>query len=262
MGFSLRESWNRISEDYQRRSRIGTDDIYYGDFILGEKQLKLLGEAKGKRILEIGCGGGQNSIVLAKQGANVSGVDFSEKQIAYARALARKEKVQVDFQVGDMQNLSQFSDNTFDVVLTTVSLLYVENLFKTMSEVNRVLKSGGVFLFSEGHPMAEGELIRYRGRKVYAISSYFRRRKIFWEDKLSNGTKVKMYSYHRPLEDYFDALLQNGFSIERYLEPQRLPKSKLSPREKEKIEKSSEARKDYESMKLVPFWFIIKARKM
>jgi ubiquinone/menaquinone biosynthesis C-methylase UbiE len=262
MKISLRESWNKISEDYQRRSKIGTDDIYYGDFISGEKELKLLGDVKGKRILEIGCGGGQNSIVLAKQGANVCGIDFSENQIAYAKALAKREKVHVDFWVSDMQDLSRFSDNSFDIVLTTVSLLYVENLHKTMSEVNRVLKGGGVFVFSEGHPMAEGRLIRFKGRNVYAISNYFKRRRIFWEDKLSNGTKVKMYSYHRPLQDYFEALLQNGFSIERYLEPQRLPKSKLPPRQKEKIEKSREARKDYESMRLVPFWFIVKARKI
>lgn len=258
---SVKASWNRISEDYQRRSKIPTDDVYYGDFILSEKELKLIGEVKGKRVLEIGCGGGQNSVALAKKGAIVSGIDASEKQITYAKALARKEQVDADFFVGDMQDLSRFSDGTFDLVITAISLLYVESLERTFSEVYRVLKDGGIFVFSEGHPFAEGKLIRYKGKTVYAVTDYFKRRKVFWVDRLSDGTRVKMYSYHRPLQDYFEALLENGFLIQKYLEPERLPKSELAKLDREKLETSREAKRDFQSMGLVPFWFIVQAKK-
>jgi len=258
---SLKASWNRISEDYQRRSMIRTDDVYYGDFIPSEKRLQLIGNVKGKRVLEIGCGGGQNSIALAKQGVIVSGIDFSERQIAYAKALARKEKVDVDFTVVDMQDLSRFTGNAFDVVITSVSLLYVESLDRTFAEVSRVLRDGGVFVFSEGHPFAEGKLIRYKDKSVYAVTDYFKRRKVFWVDKLQDRTRVKMFSYHRPLQDYFEALLKNGFLILKYLEPERLAKSRLPKLDREKLRVSKEARKDYQSMGLVPFWFIIKAKK-
>ena len=258
---SLKTRWDRISENYQRRSKIGTEDIHYGEFIHGERELQLLGDVKGKRVLEVGCGGGQNSIVLAKRGAVVSGIDISKNQIAYAKRLASKEGVRVDFRVGDMQNLSRFPDCTFDLVMTAFSLLYVKSLYKTFAEVHRVLREGGTFVFSEGHPCAEGKLIQHEGKNVYAIRDYFRRRKIYWEDKLPGGTKVKMFSYHRPLQDYFEALLKNGFTIDRYLEPERLPKGKLLEKERESINKSREAREDYVSFGLVPFVFIIKAVK-
>ncbi|MFX1286438.1 MAG: class I SAM-dependent methyltransferase [Promethearchaeota archaeon] len=63
----------------------------------GEKELGLLGNVKGKRILELGCGGGQNSIVLAKWGAKVIGLDISEIQLECANILAKKEGVRVDW---------------------------------------------------------------------------------------------------------------------------------------------------------------------
>jgi len=258
---SLKARWNKISEDYQRKSKIGTEDIHYGEFIHGERELQLLGDVKGKRVLEIGCGGGQNSIVLAKKGAAVSGIDFSRNQIAYAKRLAKEEGVKVDFHIGDMQDLSRFPDNTFDLVMTAFSLLYVKSLEKTFAEVHRVMKEGGVFVFSEGHPFAEGKLIQHEGKKVYAIRDYFKRRKIFWEDKLPEGTRVKMFSHHRPLQNYFEALLKNNFKIVRYLEPERLPKDKLLRMEQESLKKIREARDDYVSFGLVPFVFIIKAVK-
>jgi len=258
---SLKSSWNKISEDYQRRSKIPTDDVYYGDFIPSERELKLIGEVNGKRVLEIGCGGGQDSIALAKQGAIVSGIDFSKKQITYAKALAEKEQVNVDFFVGDMQDLSRFSDNIFDLVVTAVSLLYVKSLNRIFAEVYRVLKDGGLFVFSEGHPFAEGKLIRYKGKSVYAVTEYFKRRKVFWVDELSDGSRVKMYNYHRPLQDYFEVLLKNGFVIQRYLEPERLPMTRLQRLDLEKLKTSRAAKKDYQSMEHVPYWFIIKSIK-
>jgi len=258
---SLKTRWNKISEDYQRRSKIGTEDIHYGEFIHSERELQLIGDVKGKRVLEIGCGGGQNSIVLAKKGAIVSGIDFSKNQIAYAKRLAKKDEVKVHFHVGDMQDLSRFADRTFDLVMTAFSLLYVKNLDKTFAEVHRILKNGGVFVFSEGHPCAEGKLIQHEGQNVYAIRDYFKRRKVYWDDKLPDGTSVKMFSYHRPLQDYFDALLENGFTIVQYLEPERLPKRKLLGKERESLKKIREAREDYVSFGLVPFVFIVKAVK-
>jgi len=258
---SLKARWNRISENYQRKSRIGTEDVHYGEFIHGERGLRLMGDVKGKRALEIGCGGGQNAIVLAKKGAVVSGIDFSRNQIAYAKRLAKMEGVKVDFHVGDMQDLSRFPDGTFDLVMTAFSLLYVKSLDKTFAEVYRVLKDGGVFVFSEGHPCAEGKLIQHQGKNVYAVRDYFKRRKVYWEDKLPDGTKVKMFSYHRPLQDYFEALLKNGFKISRYLEPERLPRGRLLETERGSLRKIREAREDYVSFGLVPFVFIIKAVK-
>jgi len=91
LSFSLKEGWNRISADYQRKTKIPTDDVYWGEFVASERQLKMLGNLKVKKILEICCGGAQNSIALSKQGAEAYGIDLSRSQILYGKQLARNE---------------------------------------------------------------------------------------------------------------------------------------------------------------------------
>jgi len=87
---SARKGWNIVSKGYQEKTRISLEDVHYGPTSPGELELKLLGNVKEKHVLEVGCGGGQNSIVLAKWGAKPVGLDVSEEQIKYAKQLARK----------------------------------------------------------------------------------------------------------------------------------------------------------------------------
>ncbi len=66
---SVERGWNIISSACQRKTGISLKDVHYGPISPGEVDLKLLGNVKGKDVLEIGCGGGQNAIVLKKWGA-------------------------------------------------------------------------------------------------------------------------------------------------------------------------------------------------
>ena len=113
------EGWNIISKGYQKKIRISLEDVHYGPISPGESELKLLGDVKGKDILEIGCGGGQNTIVLAKWGARSVGLDISEEQVKFARKLAQKNKVSTPFFVGNMEHLTMFKDESFDIVLSS-----------------------------------------------------------------------------------------------------------------------------------------------
>ena len=113
---SARKGWNTIANDYRSSIRISLDDVHYGPISPGEKELKLLGEVEGKDILEIGCGGGQNAIALAKWGANSVGLDISEEQIKLAKTLASEQSVEVSFHVGNMENMTMFSDESFDII--------------------------------------------------------------------------------------------------------------------------------------------------
>jgi ubiquinone/menaquinone biosynthesis C-methylase UbiE len=240
--------------------RIPTNDVYWGEFVASEKKLGILGDVRGKRILEIGCGSAQNSIALAKWGAHVCAVDFSRMQVRHAHRLAKTDDVEVGLSVGDMNKLP-FRNETFDMVITAVSLQYVQDLVVAFSEVNRVLPGSGHFVFSGMHPLSQGKLARYRGRPVVAVSGYFRRRTIRWSEMLENGTKVRMYEYYRTLRDYFEALAENGFVIERYLELERSGKCALHPLDIEDIRRRPDARELYTLMKEVPYWFVLKARK-
>src|SRR6266849_2419262 len=89
-------SWDRFSAAYQKGAQLPTDVAHYGPDIPTEADLRLLGDLKGKRVLELGCGGAQCSIAFAKQGAIAIGVDFSAEQIAYARRLADREGVKIE----------------------------------------------------------------------------------------------------------------------------------------------------------------------
>ncbi|MEM3596541.1 MAG: class I SAM-dependent methyltransferase [Candidatus Bathyarchaeia archaeon] len=115
----------------------------------------------------LGCGGGQNAIVLAKWGAKSVGLDVSEEQIKYAMRLAKKENVNVKFYIGSMEDLSMFQGESFDIVLSSFGIGYAENLAKTFHEVFRVLRKSGLFVFADVHPIANrGRTIRYGKRRI------------------------------------------------------------------------------------------------
>lgn len=225
-----------------------------------ERRLGILGDVSGKRILEIGCGGAQNSIALSKWGARAIGLDLSSRQILYGRRLARKEKVEVPLILGNMETLP-FKDGTFDIVTTAISLLYVPDLMTTVGEVNRVLAEDGFFAFSMEHPLNEGKLIRFRGKPAVVVRDYFKRRIVRWTDRLPDGSRVRMHSYYRTLQDYLDALTANGFVLERYVELERLEESALNALDRAQLKTDKKARRLYRFMKEAPLWVVIKARK-
>lgn len=249
-----------ISENYQQRSGIPTDDVYWGDFVATESQLRILGDINGKRILEIGCGGAQNSIALSKRGARTLGVDLSRKQILYGKWLMRNKAEEVSLLVCNMEKLP-FKSESSDVVMTAVSLHYAPDLNAVVAEASRVLVKNGCFTFSAAHPFSEGKLVKYRGKSAVALRNYFNRRVVRWIHKLPDGSRVKMHSYYRTLQDYFDTLIENGFVIERYVELERLEEGMLHPLDKDKIRNMREAKQQYKIMKEVPHWIIFKVRK-
>ena len=104
-----------------------------------------LPEEKNLKILDVGCGAGFFSILLAKEGYQVTGIDLTPDMIKNARLLAEEEKVSCEFQVMDAEN-PEFTDETFDVVISrnlTWTLPHVQHAYQ---EWIRVLKKGGILL--------------------------------------------------------------------------------------------------------------------
>ena len=84
---AIQAGWDEMSRDYQNQTDISVEDVHYGPLCPGESELQILGDVRGKRILDIACGGAQNAIALANMGAEVFAIDFSRNQIAHARRL-------------------------------------------------------------------------------------------------------------------------------------------------------------------------------
>ena len=140
--FSVKEGYNKIAEEY---------DKLYNVAILTEqpKFLKLIGNVRGKKVLDIGCGTGRYSIELTKKGATVTGVDISEKMLEIARK--KSKKLKINFKRANATNLP-FKDNEFDLVISALAIEHVKDYKKAISEMIRVCKPNGHIIFSMLHP--------------------------------------------------------------------------------------------------------------
>ena len=259
---SAKKGWNAISRSYQAKTAISLDDVHYGPISPGESELKLLGDVRRRDVLELGCGGGQNSIALAKWGARPVGLDISEEQIKHAKKLARKERVRVRFYAGNMEDLGIFDDESFDIVLSSFAFDYVDHPLETFQESFRVLRKSGLFVLAVVHPIAHrGRVVHYGKRRMWAVGNYFDRRKRPWNWKIEGGT-VRFVTGQRTLQDYFDLLVNAGFVVERILEPEPFNVDKLSEQKRRNIPYISEYySKYYDIWSKVPYTIIFKTRK-
>jgi SAM-dependent methyltransferase len=131
--------WGRTSADYDRY-RPGPPDSFY------ERLAALEIGLPGQRILDLGTGTGLLARRFAAQGAQVTGIDVAEAQIAMARAAAERENVTIEFLEAPAEALP-FADDGFDVVTANQCWLYFD-LAKTIPEALRVLAPGGRLLVS------------------------------------------------------------------------------------------------------------------
>lgn len=102
-----------------------------------------LKEISGKEVLCVGSGGGQQAPIVAAAGANVVSVDISEEQLKKDLFVANREGLKLLTIKADMSDLSDFKDNTFDLVINAASTVFVPNVEKVWREFYRVLKPGG-----------------------------------------------------------------------------------------------------------------------
>ena len=218
MPIDMRAAWNRISAGYQTQHRITVDAAHYGPFMPDEAELRLLGDVAGRRILELGCGGGQCSIAFARQGAFAAGLDLSDEQIAFAQRLAAQHGVAVRFEQGDAADLSRFAAATFDIVFSAYALQYVADMEQCLTEAARVLAPGGLLVFSLDHPFREVFWDEDADEdSLLAVRSYWRRGAMEWQ---WTGGDAWMRSYHRTMGDWIDLLHDAGFQVQRILEPE------------------------------------------
>ncbi|MBL7705849.1 MAG: class I SAM-dependent methyltransferase [Taibaiella sp.] len=125
-----------------------------GSTSLNPVELELLGDIAGKRILHLQCHFGQDTLSLARMGARVTGVDFSDTAITYAQKLAEDHTPDATFICCDLYELPKYLNETFDIVFTSYGTIgWLPDLEKWAAIVNRYLKPGGKFIFVEFHPV-------------------------------------------------------------------------------------------------------------
>ena len=138
--------YSKNAAQYTAHVRNPKDSVYHAYY---EKpaMYALLPELNGKDVLSVGCGSGEDSIYLKRQGAKRSvGIDITPELVA----IAEKSYSECEFRVMNMEHLD-FPDAYFDFAYSSLAIHYVEDWTKVLKEVYRVLKLGGSFLFSCGH---------------------------------------------------------------------------------------------------------------
>jgi ubiquinone/menaquinone biosynthesis C-methylase UbiE len=215
--FDPRTAWNQVAAVYQARNPISAVDVHYGPWSPPERDLQLFGPVPGRRVLEIGCGGGQSCVALARQGAHVTGLDISREQLVFARRLAAQAQVTVEFIEGQVESLTDVADATFDLIFSAYTFHYMADLPTCLAACYRLLSPTGRLVFSLDHPLRacffdeqEHEL------SLYPVRSYFDDTALRWRFP---ETGVMMQSYHYTITQWIDLLSAAGYYLVRLVEP-------------------------------------------
>ncbi len=148
-----RQSWNTRTDIHLKSEFYDLDGFMNGKTSLNSIELELLGDVKGKTILHLQCHFGQDSISLSRLGADVTGVDFSNKAIQSANKINRDTNSGVKFICCDIYDLPNHLNKQFDIVFTSYGTIsWLPDLDKWAKIVSKYLKPNGQFVFVEFHP--------------------------------------------------------------------------------------------------------------
>jgi ubiquinone/menaquinone biosynthesis C-methylase UbiE len=228
--YNTMKEWNEAAKSFSDFVREGKD--YFREELNNPATFRLVGSVKDKKILDLACGEGYNTRILAKKRAKVVGVDFSAKLIELARKKEMNEKLGVTYYISDAGDMKDLPSNNFDLVVCFMALQDIENYKKALSEVARVLKEKGRFIFSIPHPCFErvvkdGESVvdwifekRTKNATLLQIKQYFGigKYEIQWDMKRISKP-FRTTAFHRTLTDYFQALHANRLLVSRLVEP-------------------------------------------
>lgn len=206
--------WDAVARAWAETVRSGGD--IYREAVNNPAMFRMLGTVEGKWILDLGCGEGYNTRILAERGAKVVGIDASKELIELARAKEEEEPLGIEYHVADAARLSMLKDESFDIVVAFMSLMDILGLESALREVGRVLKRGGRFCFSIIHPCFERfrddlgwEKDEKEQRLYYKVDDYFDEGPKEFVFTLGGGKVTlpgKMVHFHRTLTTYFHAL--------------------------------------------------------
>ncbi len=169
--------------------------------------LDLLGDVRGKRVLDAACGPGLYAAELTARGAVVTGFDQSPRMVE----LAAERVPEGTFVVHDLaDDLDWLDEQRFDLVLLALALEYLDDRVAALRRLRGSLAEGGALVLSRQHPT--GDWLRHGG-------SYFETRVI--DETWSKGWRLRYWL--APLERTCEEIHEAGFLIERLLEPRPRP---------------------------------------
>lgn len=205
------KAYDEIAEWYSSRK-----EGSYEFKILLPTILNLLGIIRHKDLLDIGCGPGIYAGELAKRGANVFGIDISRKMLDKARNNTETTNTKVELLKADV-HLLPFKDESFDIAVLILTILNA----KIIREAARVLKSKGILLFSDTHPVIESKG-KWESNIIGAgriVEDYFSQDKRERRIEPTQGKSIILKYYACTIEQCVNVFANVRFKILRIAEP-------------------------------------------
>jgi SAM-dependent methyltransferase len=147
---SNQDAWNALAENQYKRfkQRFEENDIQLNPLLIPH-----IKDIKGKRVLHLQCNTGADSIMLARLGAHVTGVDFAPDNIKYAKMLSIDTNTPVTFIQGDVTRLWEVIDTTYDLIITFDGVLgWLMDLEDWAKGLKHALSSDGKVIVLDTHP--------------------------------------------------------------------------------------------------------------
>jgi SAM-dependent methyltransferase len=215
------DAWDRIAA---RRSAGDVNvggAVSYGDDLPTEADLRLCGDPSGKRVLDLGCGSGENAIAFARDGAHVIALDASKAQLGLAKKLAEAAEVRVEWHESDACDLAFLRADSIDLAFAANLVGEVEDIDRLFRQVHRVLRPGAPFVFSIDHPMALCVGRENDAPGALPLGDLAVRRSYFDTDAVEvtrDDERINVYA--RTIAEVFAGLHRAGYRVDVLLEPQ------------------------------------------
>ena len=123
--------------------------------LVAEQLVEAADVRAGERVLDVACGQGNGALAAARRQAEPTGIDYAANLLEQARERARAERLTVDFQEADAENLP-FADASFDLVLSIVGVMFAPNQERAADELVRVTRPGGRIALASWQPSGMG----------------------------------------------------------------------------------------------------------
>lgn len=224
------DCWNENAEAWTKLARAGYDT--YRDQLNTPAFLAMLPPVAGLEGLDIGCGEGHNTRLIAQRGARMTGMDIAEIFIKHAREEEKRAPLGITYHHASAVELP-YKTASYDFAVGCMSLMDIPETAQVVEEAFRVLRPGGFLQFSILHPCfnpPHRRNCRDEQKLTYAVEvgDYFDATDgridewIFGTAPLAMRQRLPMFKvprFHRPLSQWINLLIGAGFAIERMEEP-------------------------------------------
>jgi 2-polyprenyl-3-methyl-5-hydroxy-6-metoxy-1,4-benzoquinol methylase len=222
--------WNSRVDAHYKSPFYDVDSFMEGKSSLNQPELDYLGDIRNKSVLHLQCHFGMDSISLERLGANVTAIDFSNLAIDKANELKNKLNSKVRFVCCDVNDVHDVLQEEFDIVFTSYgTIIWLSNLNNWAKQINLSLKPNGNFIFADFHPV----IWMFNDEVTKPIYPYSSLEAIVLDESESYAQKGEQFAsknitWNHSISDTFNALKQNGLTLDEFHEYLEAPYPFLS----------------------------------